>query len=264
VSTLAQLQEKIQSCLLETRNNAGALVVGDERMSAAERLAIYSSAYRARLVEALGADFSALHAYLGDGAFERLVHAYLDVYPSRHFSLRQAGQNLCEFLASHAPYSAHKDLFEIALFEWSLCHAFDAADARPLTADSLASLSADDWFNLVLRFHASVRPIDLHGNIPELWSALNAQREPPALAWCAQAQPWLLWRRDLKLMFRQLDDVESNILAAFRQGLAFDRVCERLSTHLDEAEMPLRIAGHLRQWLGEGLIVHFEIRSVSQ
>lgn len=256
-STLAQRQREIQARLLGSGRDPQGIVLGDARLSAAQRLDIYADAYRARLCEALVADFGALHAYLGDEQFERLAHAYLEAFPSRHFSLRGFGENLSTFLRERSPYAQHPELCELARFEWALCAAFDAADAAPAVAAGLAAVAPDGWGELRFDFHPSMRCIALRGNIPALWSALCEKQTPPALRLEQAATVWLIWRRDLKLLFRPLDAPEAAALEGLREGESFARLCERLSEIIDEAQVPQRAAGFLRQWLDDGLIVRW-------
>jgi hypothetical protein len=198
-----------------------------------------------------------LRAYLGEAAFALLVRRYCAAYPSRGWSLRWLGQNLCAFLQESACYARRPELLELARFEWALCHAFDAADGDIVDAAALSAIAPSAWAELALEFHASAQVIALRGNIPELWRALNAQQPSPALQWLDEPASWLIWRRELKVLFRRLDAVEAVALTAFQRGDVFADVCERLSGALDEEQIPARAANGLHQWLAEGLVVRF-------
>jgi hypothetical protein len=60
-----------------------ALVHGDQRLSAAERVEIYANAYFYRLLKCLGEDFPATLAVLGEDNFAALVKEYLREHPQR-------------------------------------------------------------------------------------------------------------------------------------------------------------------------------------
>jgi hypothetical protein len=68
-----------------------ALVDGDERLSAAERIDIYANAYFFRLLECLGGDFPATLAVLGADSFAALVKEYLLEHPPTEPSILYAG-----------------------------------------------------------------------------------------------------------------------------------------------------------------------------
>jgi hypothetical protein len=253
--SLADLQRAVQNLLLQSEQAADDFIVATALVPRATRVAIYANAYRTRCVEAMSADFSGLKAYLGDNEFESLINAYVKDHPSQYFSLRYLGRHLCEFLCRQAPYSSHRDIYELAQFEWALCNAFDAADADPLGIDDLRRIDAAVWPALLLRFHPSLQWLTLLGNAPALWTALNAEQQPPAFVIEANVRPWIVWRQQLRLLFRPLGENELMALDTFYAGASFAEVCEKLSESIALEQVPISIAGFIQQWLSEGLIV---------
>jgi Putative DNA-binding domain len=253
--TLTELQRAFQSALLEKQDEPPPFIVDAPKVSAAERFGVYTEAYRLRLIEALAADYPALKEWLGDAAFDSLGRAYADACPSPHFSIRWFGSRLPRFLAESAPYDSQPHLQELAAFEWALSEAFDAADEAAVTQEQLAALEPERWPMLTLRFHPSLRCIDLAYNTPSRWQALNKKEPPPDLETCSERQTWAVWRRDLKLLFRSLPKSEAWGLNAFRQARCFADVCEGLCEWLDEVQVAVTAAGYLQSWLREGWVV---------
>jgi len=253
-SELAQIQRALQQHLLHGDAAINDLIAATAAVRKSVRLNIYANAYRVRIVEALSADFGVLHAYLGDAEFAAMVNAYIDRHPSRYFSLRNVGSDLVEFLRHTEPYAAHIDLHELAQFEWALCHAFDAPDDNIAAAADFAALKPEQWPELTLNIVRAATVIALHGNAPAIWKALNNGQQPPAAAQDIAAQSWLIWRSDLKLLFRPLDIIEATALNAFRAGMNFADVCGELAGHLPEVEVPQRAVELLQQWLQDRLI----------
>jgi len=251
---LAELQTTLQGFLLDPRLPVEHLIVADARIPPATQVGVYAAAYRARLVEALAADFSGLHAYLGDDEFERLVQAYLAQHPSRHFSLRWFGRYLANFLAANRPYSEHPDISEMAHFEWAQCNAFDAPDTAVIGIAEFAMIDAARWPGLRLEFHPSLVLLHLRTNVPALWLALNAGTSPPALEVFGEPRPWLVWRSDLRVLFRSLTEAETFGLDQFRAGATFTAVCEGMCQWLLPEDVPLQAATQLRRWVEEGLV----------
>src|SRR5947209_13115313 len=62
-----------------------------ETLTALERLAIYGSAYYARLLECLREEYPVLKHALGDEAFDAFAFGYLQKYPSRSYTLGKLG-----------------------------------------------------------------------------------------------------------------------------------------------------------------------------
>lgn len=254
-ATLNAAQTRFQHHLLDPAHSLDDLIAEVGRAPREVRLNIYTNAYRARMVEAASADYAQLHNYLGDEQFEELIHAYLQAYPSRHYTLRWFGAGLADFLKTTEPYAGHTDLYEMALFEWALCGAFDAADAWPLQMADLAGMTPERWAAMHPSFHASLRCISLRGNLPQIWESLNEEHAPPPLQLGEQPITWLVWRQELKLMFRPASTDEQQCLQWFLDGADVGEVCQRLADYLPVERIPAHIAGLLGRWIGDGLLI---------
>ncbi len=110
------------------------------RLTASERLKIYSISYWYRLIDCVYDDCPGLRALLGEKKFDALVRAYLTKYPSRSFTLRNLTARLAQFIREEPRWTAPDTALaeQIARFEWAQTVAFDG-EARPvLTADDIA------------------------------------------------------------------------------------------------------------------------------
>ena len=132
MTNLARMQWDFQEFLLRGAGGISAHVVGSERVPAEVRLAIYSNAYAARLVEALEANYPAIAKLLGDKDFAELATEYVAAYDSRFFSIRYYGHALAAFLSSSPRYRPVPFLADLARFEWLMNEVFDAADAESI------------------------------------------------------------------------------------------------------------------------------------
>lgn len=257
---LRSLQERLHAYLL---NPAGVdmvdLVVSTPRASAEVRLNIYAESYRLRLIEALETDFPALYALLGEEEFARLGRAYIDAYPSHHFSIRWFGQHLSCFLTETLPYQEQPWLYEMAAFEWALGEAFDAAVSSVVGYDALAALPAAAWPGMYLEAHPSVRRLDLRFNVPAQWKALSeGEGLPPPVA-SDYPIGWLIWREGLHTFFRSLPVDEAWAIDALLQGGSFAAICEGLCEWNAEEEVALRAAGLMKDWVHNGLITKIQL-----
>ncbi len=70
----------------------------NDRLTALERLQIYSRSYWFRLIDCIYDDAPGLRALLGEKKFSALVRAYLAKYPSRSFTLRNLASRLAQFI----------------------------------------------------------------------------------------------------------------------------------------------------------------------
>jgi hypothetical protein len=179
--TLLHLQAGFQDYLLSPAQTAILeQVTGTAKVGAEIRLGIYAEAYRLRLIEALDTDFPVLHALLGDDEFDRMARAYIDAYPSRHFSVRWFGQHVSDFLRTVLPCREHPALSEMAAFEWAMTLAFDAADSPLLAMDDMAAVPPASWPGMHFTPHASLHRLDLRWNVPAVWKAHAAGEDVTA------------------------------------------------------------------------------------
>ena len=142
---LAQLQRAFQSHLLQGADAIAGEIAADERFSSALRLGIYTDAYAARLVEALGETFPAVQAALGTNRFARCVSDFARQQPSRFRSVRAYGEDLPQWLASRLTGPRAAGIADLARFEWAVAGAFDAADDPALGPASLATVAPAQW-----------------------------------------------------------------------------------------------------------------------
>jgi hypothetical protein len=252
VSALARLQRDLQRYVLNGDVAIASAVNGTSAVPAATRLSVYSDAYRARLAEALEANMPHLRELLGAEEFGGVARRYIDTHPSQYASIRWFGDRLAhELERSHAsqPWIA-----ELARWEWALAASFDAQDAAALGIESLGSVAPGDWAELRLEFHPSVQVLTLQTNAQALFKALSATKTAPQPAVLERAQPWLLWRQDLKTQYRSLEPDETAALEVVRGGGSFGEMCEALCEWHEADAVPLVAAGMLKRWIVEQLL----------
>jgi putative DNA-binding protein len=259
VTDLARLQGEFQEYLLRGTRAIEARVIGSERVPIETRLGIYAGAYGSRLIDALGSNYPALAALLGEDDFQALGARYVNTHDSPYFSIRHYGEALAEFLARDADYADVPLLAELARWEWALTEVFDAADAEALGPQVLAALAPQDWASLHFVCHPSVRRLALNWNAPQLWKSLTEGGERPELQVLAEPVEWLAWRGDLKTWFRSLERTEARALDALRAGRSFGELCELLAEAQGGSAAPATAVTLLNGWLTGGLLVAVEL-----
>ncbi|MBL6751831.1 MAG: putative DNA-binding domain-containing protein [Nevskia sp.] len=252
---LAQLQRRFQAQILRGGGDLQALVHGDAGAAAEVRLAVYTQAYRLRLLEVLGNDYPALRRLLGKAGFERAGKAYIDAHPSDTPSVRWFGRHLPSFLEQRAePLAA-----ELARFEWCKGLVFDAPDEAPLALSVVAALAAAQWPAMCLLPRACVQRLELHWNVPALFQAAAGGRRLPRPRRAAAAVHWLLWRDGAgDIRWRSLRDDEAAAWDLAARGSPFAAVCERLCQWVEADSAPLHAAGLLKGWLADALLAGLE------
>jgi hypothetical protein len=255
VTALAGVQGDFQDYLLRGTVAVEDHVLGTARVPVATRLSVYGGAYRARLAEALQANFPALAKLLDTADFEVLASHYVAAHDSSFFSIRYYGHELPQFLSKHPDYLDAPVLAELARWEWTMTGAFDAADATPLTHAALSQFSPQQWAQLRFSWHPSVARLALSWNVPQVWQALTHDTERPAASVNREPVQWLLWRRELTTYFRSLSATEARTLDAARESWPFGELCALLCDELGEEQAPVQAATLLRGWVDAGLII---------
>jgi hypothetical protein len=246
---------------------AGTLLADDPR-GGAPQLAVYRHAYRARLTEALAANFEILARAMGDEAFAALADAYITAHPSTHPSIRWFGHRLADFMAAAAEAEAEADdglvphpaFVDLARMDWALRGAFDAADAPVAGREALAGRAPQAFGALRPVAHPSVQQVRLDWAIEAAWRTLrehdpDSGTEPELPAPEEQPHTLLVWRRGLETVWRSAEPAEAALLQGLAAGESFGELCERAAAIEDDVmDAAQRAASALAQWLDDGLI----------
>jgi hypothetical protein len=233
---------------------AGALIVGDARASADERLHVYAHMYRARIVEALESQFPRLAKLLGMDGFFELATSYISEEPSRHPSLRYVGERLPAWLTARRPEPS--ELAGLARLEWARADVFDLADEATLTLDALRSWPMESFGELPLRLITAHRLLTVPAGTAALWDTLGGDlvergETPPEVP---GTESLAVWREGTAVYHRVVEESERAALALAAQGTRFGVVCESLlATHGEEAAV-VQAYGWLSTWLTDGLV----------
>jgi len=254
MSNLARIQLDFQEFLLRESPSVHGHIAPVGRAPVAARLDVYARAYGARLREALASNYPAVAKVLGEARFTELAQEYIAAHDSRFFSIRYYGHALAHFVATEPSYRSVPFLSDLARWEWTLAEVFDAADAAAVDSSELAERPFAEWASLRVTFHPSVRALFLSWNAPQMWNALMDDAERPRARQERQAVQWLVWRRELREMFRPLSEAEQQALGAARAGESFSGLCILARDYFREDEAPARAAAWLRDWVESGLI----------
>ena len=186
MTSLSQLQARFQAGILSGDDAALNDINDSSNEDRSTLFGVYRNAYGLRLAEILGRDYELTHAYLGDDNFSDIAQAYIAAHPSDRRNARWFGRYLPDFLRSTTPYSANREVAELAALEKALADAFDGPDATPVSIDELAGIPPDEWADLVFTPHPTARRLRFKTNAVDIWMALrimryNALRSMPSL-----------------------------------------------------------------------------------
>ena len=251
---LKEFQDRFQRAILKGDDAILADIPDGPHETKHKLLSIYRDAYALRLIEVIGNDHEYLQTYLGDDAFAAMARAYIESCPSQHPNARWVARRLPEFLRSTKPYSGTPVLADLAALERALNDAFDGPDAPALGLTALSSHPPETWAQLSFEPHPVAARFEVTTNVADIWPALKAGKEPPSRVTYEERRSILVWRLDMKSMFRELPAEEAMVWNEAANGATFGELCVLLATYADPTTAPMRAAGYLRTWLDAGLL----------
>ncbi len=129
----------------------GDVILPSHSLTPSERVEIYHGMYPLRMHDALADDYEALRHFLGDARFFDLVRDYLQVYPSRHFSLNRLGDHLPDFIAEGAQLPRRDFCHDLARLELAITQLFDAPHSASLQPEEISAVPEAAWPEAVLK-----------------------------------------------------------------------------------------------------------------
>ena len=259
---LAELQSLFQKNVLDEAPSPEFLrqlrpPVRAERIE--DTFAVYHDGFRLRMAEFLANDYPSLRAALGDEAFEEIAIAYMAARPSRFRNARWFGAALPDFLRATPPFAQDRFACGLAALEAALARSFDAADETPLAMEILGVTPEQDWPLLRFAFHPGVVLVEAPAAALAAYEAVQRGEEEADLSEIADEDLTLLvWREELEVHYRALDELEALALREARAGKPFGEICALLAfARPDEAAENLTAlaARLLVGWFGAGMIV---------
>jgi hypothetical protein len=197
---------------------AADVILPSRTLLPSERIEIYQGMYVLRMAEALAADYPALQHFLGEHGFYELVRDYVQVYPSRSYTLNRLGDHMPDFLKNARSLRQHAFLAELARLELAVAQVFDAPEAAPLTEAQIAAVPLEDWERAVLRPVPAFQLLRLRANANDYAQAVKQETRPPRPR--ATTSYVAVYRRDYAVYRHALPRAGYDLLTQLADGCA--------------------------------------------
>jgi len=137
------------------------------------RLAVYRNNVVSSLVDALAETFPVVQQLVGTEFFRAMAVLFVRQAPPRSRVLAHYGQGFPSFVADFEPARGLPYLADVARLEIARVAAYHAADADPVSEESvaLALVSGDRMGELKIVLHPSVSTLDSRHAVVTLWAA---------------------------------------------------------------------------------------------
>lgn len=192
-----------------------------------ERLGIYATAYHARLIECLEAEFPVFRQTVGDETFADFAVEYLEQCPSHNYTLGHLGAAFSKFLADTKPSPAAdrsmaewpEFLVDLALLERTFAEVFDGPGiegTQTLSADALLAIDPRRAPQARLTLVPCLRLLELRFPLNNYYTAVKHGQTPQ---WPQASDSWLaVTRRDYVVRRYELSHPQFVLLHALRSG----------------------------------------------
>jgi hypothetical protein len=193
------------------------LILPSRQQTATERLAVYSSAYFARLLEVLSELFPCLRFALGDELFAQFAVGYLQQHPPASYTLHRLADHLAEFLEATRPADddAARFVVDLARLEHAIDQVFDDAGPENVTPSNTSTAG-----NRPLPLVPGFRLLAFRFPVSSYFTAWKAGRSP---SWPPPQEQFVaLLRRDYIVRRHELAPVQFGLLSHLAAGCSLD------------------------------------------
>ena len=239
------------------------LSAADPRLTAG--MAVYRSAYRTRLVDALFETYPRTARWIGEDGFRAAAAHHLIAHPPSAWTLDLAGEGFAATLIDLS--GAQRDIVDLAALEWAMHSSFVAADAPPMTmaqfAEATATFTEASWAEVRLELAPSVHLIPVETDCVALWQALRDETQAEAPAALIDAPTCIVWRDGHTPAFRLARAAEAEAIAMMGSHASFGDMCGRLAADYGEAAASLA-GSFLAEWIVTGLIYGLSTGSAAE
>jgi hypothetical protein len=239
----------------------GDVILPTDRLTPIDRIGIYHSMYLLRMHDALEKDYEALKHFVGDHSFFHLISDYVQVHPSRSYSLNRLGDQLPEFIKTCTVVKRRDFCHDLARLECAMAQVFDAPETKPLSEAQIAAVPAEAWEGARLKTIEAFRLMAFrYPANAYLQTVRDDNHDHPKPR---QKNEWIaIYRKDYAVwrlsLSRDAHDLLADLAAGMRLGEAIEAALRRGRRTLSADAL----SGWFREWVSGGVFasVEFEPR----
>jgi hypothetical protein len=155
--TSSSYAARFASALLEPERATPATVSGPAGKGAVRRYNVYRNNVTVSLIDALAAVYPAVQRITGTDFFRAMARFHVRAAPPNSPLLFEYGRDFPAFIEAYEHAQGMPWLADVARIERAWLDAYHAADAEPLSAEALASISPERLAAAVFTAHPAAR-----------------------------------------------------------------------------------------------------------
>lgn len=144
-------------------------VVGRDGNPSERRFGVYRNNVMSSLIDALSANFPALHDLVGRDYFRALAAEFVRQSPPEQPVLSEFGGKFPAFIAGFPPLADYPYLKDVAAMEWVWLRVYHGADAAPMAADALSKIDAERLGEVVFTAIPSSQIVYSRFPLSQIW-----------------------------------------------------------------------------------------------
>ncbi|WP_369767756.1 DUF2063 domain-containing protein [Falsihalocynthiibacter sp. BN13B15] len=226
-------------------------LIGPDGSPAGKRFSVYRNNVAVSLTEALGQAFPVLCRIVGQEFFDAVAGVYLRAHPPRSPLMMFYGAEMPAFLAKFEPVAHLPYLPDVARLELALRASYHAADAPPIAAETLQSISPDALMAARLTLAPAVKILRSPWPLHAIY-LVNTRSDAPSVT--PSAQDVLLTRPDFDPEATLLPAGGADFIETLGKNMTFGAAFEAAST-IPEFDLTT-VLGAL---LAGGAITHIDL-----
>jgi hypothetical protein len=248
--------ERAQSAI--SAEEARSIVLPSKTLSSFERLDIYRGMYLMRMEEALESDYPALKHFLAADKFMEVVARYVDVYPSKSYTLNRLGDHFPKFLSTLDDLPKKEFCCELARMELLLTEVFDAEETPPLTEAAVRAVPPEAWETARLKPIQAFALAEFEYPVSQYLGGVDEENTFPRIA---RKKTWMVaYRRDFSIHRNDLDQPAYEMLSALASGQTVgDAIVGIMTRRWRPAVKEARLFEWFRDWMAQGLFQAVEV-----
>ncbi len=151
-------------------------VVGRDGRPSEKRYGVYRNNVMASLIDALAANFPAVHDLVGRDYFRALAAEFIRQHPPEQPVLSEFGGDFSEFISTFPPLANYSYLKDVAGMEWAWLRVYHGADATPVAPDVLTSIDPAHLGNAVFTPIPAHRLIYSRFPLSKIWKQTRSDQ----------------------------------------------------------------------------------------
>jgi len=238
-----------------------------QSQTSSERMAVYSNAYFARLLECMRELFPALVDTLGEEVFDSFSFGYLQEYPSTSYTLEHLANRFVQYLEKTRPALddlAQEDsddepsavdsswpdfVIDLARLEWTIDLVFDGPGVeheQTLTAEQIQAIPADQWGYARFVMVPCLRLLAFSYPVNAFYTEYRQETEPPF----PDPEPTFaaITRRDYIVRRFELSPEQYKMLSALAAGCTLVEAIESVADSFSDMNA---LADSLKNWFSQ-------------